>query len=134
MLFALVALTLASAPETPASTPKKPAVTSVRVDTVASADANAKALADELRAAIGARKDEFRFVKAGETPELVVRIDGARPPRDGKSAFSGALVKGQTARPFSLASPGDFKALAALLARNLRSLADEMKATPPAAK
>jgi hypothetical protein len=43
------------------------------------------------------------------------------------------LVKGPVVRPFSLAYPGDFKALAAALARNLRDLANKMF-SPAAAK
>jgi phage tail sheath gpL-like len=132
MLVAIVALALSGTVAAQAAGPAKPAVVGVRVEAAASADASAKAAADELRAAIAARKDEFRVVKAGEKAELVVRIDAVKPPADGKSGMAGALVKGQTTRPFSLAYPGDLKALSAALARNLRDLADEIKPSPKA--
>ena len=134
MLVAIVALALSGAPPAPSPSPVKRAVISVRVEAATSTDAGAKTGADELQAAITARKDEFRLVKASEKPDLVVRVDRVAFTNDGKSAMAGSLAKGQTVRSFSLAYRGDLKALCAALARNLRGFADEIKPSPKPAK
>jgi hypothetical protein len=124
--LALAALVPAQAPAAPAKV--VPMVVEVRTAPKAAADV--QAWAKELRAALGARKEEFRLAKAGETPELVVRIDsiGTRP--DGTPVLNGALVVGKAApRSFDYGFT-DVRAEAERLARNLRRLADQMKAAP----
>ena len=44
--------------------------------------------------------------------------------------MNGALVLGKSARPFNLSYPGEMAPQAEKLARNLRKLADQMKAAP----
>lgn len=86
----------------------------------------------ELRAALAARKDEFRLVKPGEKPELVVRLDSVARGAEGAASLRGALVLGEVSRPFTY-SFNDVQVEAEKLARNLRKLADQMKgaATTP---
>jgi hypothetical protein len=134
MLFTLIALALSGPPATQPATPAPTNLLSVRVDTPASADANAKALARELRAAVVARKAELRPAKEGETPGLVVRIERAQKGQDGKSTMGGSLARGQAVRPFTLSYAGDFKALAAALARNMKRFADQFDAAGQPAK
>ena len=134
MLVAMLALAVVGAPPGQAAAPAKPVVVSVRVEAAAFAPASVRPAVDELRVAIEARKEEFRAPKPGEKPNLVVRVDAVRPTADGKTGLAGALVKGDAVRPFDMAYPGDLKALAAALARNLRDLANEIKPAPAAAK
>jgi hypothetical protein len=124
MLSVLLAALLAA----PAPAPAKAAPMTVQVETAAKADAGTQGWAKELRAALETRKDEFRAVKPGEAAELVVRIDSvAKTPPDA-SVMNGALVMGKATKPFTLSYAGPSAAQAEKLARNLRRLADQMKA------
>jgi len=124
MLGILLAALLAA----PAPAPAKAAPMAVQVETAARADAGAQAWAKELRAALEARKDEFRAAKPGEATELVVRIDSVTKGAPEASVMNGALVMGKATKPFSLSYAGPSAAQAEKLARNLRRLADQMKA------
>jgi len=108
----------------------KPVPMSVEVRTAAKAEAPVQAWAKELRAALDQRKDEFRRAKPGESAELVVRIDSVAPGSGGVQVLNGALVMGKSSRPFNLSYPGEVAPQAEKLARNLRKLADQMKAAP----
>jgi hypothetical protein len=124
--LALAALLPAQAPATPA----KVVPMSVDVRTDAKADAAVQNWAKELRAAIGARKEEFRLVAKGETPEFVVRLDSIGKRPDGTPVLNGAFVLGKAVpRPFDYGF-ADVRAEAEKLARNLRKYADQMKAAP----
>lgn len=101
----------------------------VRVEVSPAADAAVQEWAKELRAALGARRDEFRLARASEAPEFVVRIDSIGKAQDGTPLMNGALVLGETKRPFNYGFR-DVKAQAEALARNLRRYADQMKANP----
>lgn len=124
MIGALLAVTVVAAPLAQAAAAPRPTAIAVRVEAAAAA-ADVKPALDELRAAIGARKEEFRPLKAGEKPGLVVRVDAVKAA-DGMTAMNGALIKGDLVRPFGLRFPGDLKATAAAFARNLRGYADQM--------
>lgn len=126
--LALAALVLPQPPATAA----KPVPMSVEVRTAAKAEAPVQAWANELRAALDQRKDEFRRAKPGESAELVVRIDSVAPGPDGTQVMKGALVLGKNARPFNLSYAGEAAPQAEKLARNLRKLADPMKTAPAA--
>ena len=126
--LALAALVVPQAPAVPA----KAVPMAVEVRTAANAPAPVQAWAKELRAALDQRKDEFRRAKPGESAELVVRIDSVAPGSGGAQAMNGALVMGKSARPFNLSYPGEVAPQAEKLARNLRKLADQMKAAPAA--
>jgi hypothetical protein len=130
MIGALLAAAIVAAPLSQAAAPARSTAVAVRVEAAAAAPAEVKPAVDELRAAVEARKDDFRAPKAGEKPGLVVRVDAVKTA-DGTSSMNGALIKGEVVRPFALTYPGDMKALAAALARNLRGFADQMT---PAAK
>jgi hypothetical protein len=125
-MLASLALAFLAAPS-PAA-PVKAAPMTVRVETAATADAAAQAWASDLRTALAARKDEFRPVKPGEAAELVVRIDSVAKGQAGASVMNGALVLGKTTKPFNLSYSGEAMPQAERLARNLRRLADQMKA------
>jgi hypothetical protein len=102
----------------------------VEVRTDAKADAAVQSWAKELRAALGARKDEFRLARKGETPEFAVRIDSIGKRPDGTPVLNGAFVLGKAApRSFDYGFT-DMRAEAEKLARNLRKYADQMKAAP----
>jgi hypothetical protein len=92
-------------------------------------DAAVRSWAKELRTALEARKEEFHLVKAGETPELLIRIDSVGRGPGNAEVMNGTLVLGKTTRPFNY-SFKDVRAEAEKLARNLRRLADQMKAAP----
>ena len=133
-MFATLALASAfavqaTAAQTPAAAPAKIAPMSVQVEAAAKADAGVQAWVKELRAALEARKDEFRLAKKGETPELVVRIDsvGKRPERP--AGPERRLPHGQELAPVQPELPRR-AAQAEILARNLRKYADQMKAAP----
>ena len=65
-----------SAAQAPAAAPAKVVPMTVRgPDGRRRPTPRVQAWAKELRAALEARKDEFRLAKPGETAELVVRID-----------------------------------------------------------
>jgi hypothetical protein len=131
LLLAVAAQAAAAAPPS-AATAKKLAPMSVQVQADAKGGAAAKAFADELRTYIGARKDELRAPKPGEKPELVVRVDSVVPAANGASVMNGALVVGGATHPFNLSYKGPSAPQNEKLARNLRSLAERMKASPPA--
>jgi hypothetical protein len=90
-----------------------------------------QAWAKELRSALDKRRDEFRLVRPGEKPELVVRVEAIGKGADGAPAMSGALVMGATTKSFASVFRGDTKAQTETLARNLRKYADQMKAARP---
>ena len=124
-MLASLALAFLAAPS-PAA-PVKAAPMTVRVETAATADAAAQAWASDLRTALAARKDEFRLAKPGERAEFVVRIDSVDGAQDGTSFLNGALVLGEAKRSFRY-SFTNVRAEAEKLARNLRKVADQMKA------
>lgn len=123
------ALAQSPAAPVPAATAKVVPMT-VQVQTAAKADAGAQAWAKELRAALEARRDEFRLAKPGETPELVVRIDSVVEAQGDAQVMNGAIVLGKTSHPFNLSYKGDVAEQAEKLARNLRKVADQKKAAP----
>ena len=104
---------------------------SVQVQAPAGADAGVQAWVKELRAALEARKDEFRLAKAGEKPELLVRVDSVGKAQDGTPVLNAALLIGKTTRQFAYGFT-DVKVQAEVLARNLRKFADQMKTAPAA--
>lgn len=136
-MFATLALASAfaaqaAAAQTPAAAPAKIAPMSVQVEAAAKADAGVRAWAKELRAALEARKDEFRPAKKGETAELVVRIDSVGKGQNDLQVMVGTLLMGKSSHPFNLSYPGEVAPQAEALARNLRKYADQMKAAPAA--
>ena len=116
----------AAAAQAPAAAPAKVAPMSVQVQAAAGADAGVQAWVKELRVALEARKDEFRLVKPGEKPELVVRVDSVGKGQEGAPIMNGAFVLGTTTRSFTYGFT-DVRVEAEKLARNLRKLADQMK-------
>jgi hypothetical protein len=124
--LALAALVLPLPPPAPAQAVPM----AVEVRTAEKAAAPVQAWARELRAALDARKDEFRRAKPGERAELVVRIDTVAPGEGGVQVMNGALVMGKSTRPFNLSYPGEVAPQAEKLARNLRKYAEQMKAAP----
>jgi hypothetical protein len=124
MSLALLALTLAVAQAPGAA---KAAPMTVQVEASAKRAPGVAEWARELRGALDARKDEFRLAKPGEKAELVVRLDSVSSESSGASSLNGALVLGEMKRPFSYGF-SNVHAEAAKLARNLRKLADQMKA------
>ena len=136
-MFATLALASAfavqaAAAQTPAAAPAKIAPMSVQVEAAAKADAGVQAWVKELRAALEARKDEFRPAKKGETAELVVRIDSVGKGQNDLQVMAGTLLMGKSSHPFNLSYPGETAPQAEELARNLRKYADQMKAAPAA--
>jgi hypothetical protein len=128
--LALAAFFVAQAPAAKApAAPAKVVPMAVQVQAAANADAAVRAWAQELRTALEARKDEFRLAKPGETPELVVRIDSVARGQGNTAVMNGALVLGKATRPFSY-SFANVRAEAEKFARNLRKLAEPMKAAP----
>jgi hypothetical protein len=134
MLATLVLASLFAVPavaaQTTAATPAKPAPMSVQVQAAAGADAGAQTWVRELRRALEARKDEFRLVKAGETAELVVRIDSLVKGQNDLQVMNGAFLIGKGPHAFNLSYPGDVAPQAEKLARNLRKHADQLKTAP----
>jgi hypothetical protein len=129
MAFATLALATLFSGQAPAApaTPAKVVPMVVQVQTAAKGDAAAHNWAKELRAALEARKDEFRFAKPGEAPELVVRVDSVGKGQGDLKVMNGAFVLGKTTRSFNY-SFRDVHTEAEKLARNLRRLAEQMKA------
>ena len=126
----LATIALAALVPLPAAAPAKVVPMTVDVRADAKADAAVQSWAKELRAALGARKEEFRLVAKGETPEFVVRLDSIGKRPDGTPVLNGAFVMGKAApRPFDYGF-ADVRAEAEKLARNLRKYADQMKAVP----
>jgi hypothetical protein len=134
MILALAfATVLAEAPAATAPATTATAIPmTVQVTTAAKADAGAQAWVKELRAALEARRDEFRLAKPGETPELVVRIDSVVQAQGDTQVMNGALVMGKTPHAFNLSYKGEVAPQAEKLARNLRKVADQKKAQPAA--
>jgi hypothetical protein len=130
-MLATLALALLAATQPPATAAKIVPMT-VEVRTAAKAEPPAQAWARDLRAALEQRKDEFRAAKAGESAEFVVRIDSVVPGTGGGQVMNGALVMGKSSRPFNLSYAGAVGPQAEKLARNLRKLAEQMKAAPSA--
>jgi hypothetical protein len=124
MSLALLALATILAAQTPGAAKAVPM--SVRVEPGQGAQGVAE-WTRELHTAVAARKDEFRVAKPGETAELVVRLDSVRPGSDGTPRLSGALLLGGVKRPFTYGF-SNVRAEAEKLARNLRKLAEQMKA------
>ena len=122
----------ATAAQTPAAARAEIAPMSVQVEAAARADAGVQAWVKELRAALEARKDEFRLTKKGETAELVVRIDSLGKGQNDLQVMVGTLLMGKSSHPFNLSYPGEVAPQAEKLARNLRKYADQMKAAPAA--
>jgi hypothetical protein len=135
MLATLALASLFAAPavaaQAPVPAPAKVAPMSVQVQSAAGADGGVQAWVKELRAALEARKDEFRLAKAGEKPELLVRVDSVGKAQDGTPVLNAALLLGKTTRQFAYGFT-DVKAQAQVLARNLRKFADQMKTAPAA--
>jgi len=122
----------ATAAQTPAAARAEIAPMSVQVEAAARADAGVQAWVKELRAALEARKDEFRLTKKGETAELVVRIDSLGKGQNDLQVMVGTLLMGKSSHPFNLSYPGEVAPQAEKLARNLRKFADQMKTAPAA--
>ena len=136
-MFATLALASAfavqaTAAQTPAAALAKIAPMSVQVEAAAKADAGVQAWVKELRAALEARKDEFRLAKKGETPDLVVRIDSVGKGQNDLQVMVVTLLMAKSSHPFNLSYPGETGPQAEILARNLRKYADQMKAAPAA--
>ena len=131
LALVLVAQTAATGPA-PAAAAKKLVPMTFQVVADARGGAAAKAWADELRTAVEARKDEFRSSRPGEKPDVLVRVDSVAPVANGANVMNGALVVGGTPHPFNLSYRGPSSPQTDKLARNLRSLAEQMKASPPA--
>jgi hypothetical protein len=98
---------------------------SVEVQLPAQPGPDLREWADELRAALAARKDEFRAPKPGAKPEFVVRLDSIGPGQNGTPTLKGSFVRGTATRAFSYTFTS-VRADAEKLARNLRKLADQM--------
>jgi len=128
----LVTLALAALlPAQAATAPPKAAPMSVEVRTAPKAGADVENWAKELRAALAARKQEFRPVKPGEKAEFVVQLDSIGKRSDGTPVLNGSFAVGSgKPRPFNYGFT-DVKAEAEKLARNLRGYADQMKAAAP---
>lgn len=134
MLLSSIAVVLATVAAQPAAKPASRDVMTVQVEVAPGTAAGAQAWGKELRTALEARGDEFRVVKPRETASLVVRIESIMPgPQAGSSVMNGVLVQGGQTRPFSLNYTGDIPPQAEKLARNLRKLVEQAKASPPAA-
>lgn len=130
MILATIALAVL-VPASPADAPSSAAMR-VAVRTAPKAPPPVEAWAAELRAALEARKEEFRLAGPGETAEMIVRIDSVGLGMGDAQVMKGALVMGEKSRPFNLSYHGASAPQAAALARNLRKFAEQMKADPAA--
>jgi hypothetical protein len=132
MNSALMALTAVLAMQAPVATQpapaSKPTPISVRVEAAPKGGPAVEEWAKELRTALGARKDEFHLAPAKDKAEFVVRLDSVAPGTAGNQVVSGALALGEVNRPFTYTF-SNVRSDAEKLARNLRSVADQMKAT-----
>jgi hypothetical protein len=128
LAVAVLAASTASA-EPPATPAAKPLPMVVRVDAAAGGGVEVETWAKELRTALAAHKGEFRLAKPHETPELILRIDSVAEGDGNTHVMKGALVLGKTVKPFDLSYPDDTRSQAEKLARNLRKLADQVKAS-----
>jgi len=131
MLATLVLASTLAAQAPAAVSPKAPPM-SVQVQAAAGGDAGVQAWANDLRAALETRKDEFRIAKKGETPELVVRIDSLGKGPNDSHVMNGTFLIGEGSHPFNLTYPGEAALQAEKLARNLRKYADQLKSAPAA--
>jgi hypothetical protein len=125
MSVALLALATLVAVQSPGAT--KALLMTVQVEASAKEAPGVAEWTSELRTALAARRHEFRLAKPGEQAELVVRIDSVGSGQDGTSRLNGALVLGEVKRSFTY-SFTRVRAEAEKLARNLRTLAEQMKA------
>jgi hypothetical protein len=124
-LFAIVAV-LAAQPQAAA---KPAAPMTVQVEASPKGGAAVADWAKELRTALAGRKNEFRVATDKEKAEFLVRLDAvAAGPPGAPKKLAGALVLGKATRPFDYTFT-DVKVEAEKLARNLRPVADQMKAT-----
>lgn len=105
----------------------KPAPMSVRVDASPKGGPAVEEWAKQMRTALEARKDEFRLATPKEKAEFVVRLDSVAPASAGNQLLAGALVRGEVNRPFTYTFT-NVRTEAEKLARNLRGVADQMKA------
>ena len=134
MISAVIALAAVLSPQASAPAPAKPAATAktapmaVRVDASPKGGPAVEDWAKELRSALVARKDEFRAPAAKEQAEFVVRLDSIGPGTAGNQVVKGEIALGQAKRPFTYTFT-NVRADAEKLARNLRPVADQMKAT-----
>jgi hypothetical protein len=128
----VVTLALAALlPSQAAAAPPQAAPMSIEVRTAPKAGADVEGWAKELRAALAARKQEFRPAKPGEKPEFVVLLDSIGKRVDGTPVLNGSFALGSgKPRPFTYGFT-DVKAEAEKLARNLRGYADQMKGAAP---
>ena len=130
MILATLALS-ALLPAQAAAAPPKVVPMTVEVRTAPKAGAEVESWAKELRAALGARKEDFRLAKAGEKAQFVVLLDSIGKRPDGTPVLNGSFALGNAKpRPFSYGFT-DVRTEAEKLARNLRGYADQMKAAPP---
>jgi hypothetical protein len=129
MTLAIVALAASLAGQAPATPPAatRAVPMCVEVRTAAKASAELEAWAKELRAALEARRGEFRLAKPAEKADFVVRLDSIGKRQDGTPILNGAFVLGGTTRSFNYGF-NDVRTEAKKLARNLRKYADQMKA------
>jgi hypothetical protein len=128
--LALIALLAAQAPAPGAAKPAataKPSPMLVRVDATPAGGPAVADWAKQLSAALGARKDEFKVAGSKETPELLVRLDSIAPGTSGNQVVKGELALGPSKKPFTY-SFTDVRADSEKLARNLRQVAEQMKA------
>jgi len=128
MISALFAIVAVLATQPPAAA-KPAAPMTVQVEASPKGGAAVADWAKELRTALAGRKDEFRVSTDKEKAEFLVRLDAvAAGPAGAPKKLAGALVLGKATRPFAY-SFTDVKVEAEKLARNLRPVADQMKAT-----
>jgi hypothetical protein len=134
MITVVLALTAVLAAQAPAPSAPKPATAAkaspmaVRVDASPKGGPAVEDWAKELRTALGARKDEWKLATANEKAEFVARLDSVAAGTAGNQALKGEFALGEAKRPFTY-SFTNVRADAEKLARNLRSVADQMKAT-----
>jgi hypothetical protein len=130
MTLATLALA-ALLPGQAAAAPPKVVPMTVEVRTSPKPSPELESWAKELRAALEARKQDFRVVGPGQKAEFVVRLDSIAKRSDGTPVLNGSFAVGTgRPRPFNYGFT-DVKAEAERLARNLRGYADQMKAAPP---
>ena len=79
-----------------------------------------------------ARKDEFRAAKPGEKAEVVVQIESGRAGGERQHDHEGRTRRRGRVAPLEPSYGGPSQPQTEKLARNLRALAEQMKASPPA--
>jgi hypothetical protein len=128
-VLVLLAVLAAQAPGAANTQPAtKPSPMTVRVEASAKGGPAVEDWAKELRTALEARKDEFRLVMPKDKAELVVQLDSVGTAASGSPVLAGQLLLGDAKRPFTY-SFTNVRTEAEKLARNLRGVADQMKAT-----